>query len=96
MSVNQPVKTLHLVMRGRVQGVWYRDSMRREALHLGVCGWVRNCSDGSVEAMVQGEAEPVDALVSWAHRGPPFARVDQLEIRPGSGSFSGFEVRDTA
>ena len=91
--MSDAVKTLNLVMHGRVQGVWYRDSMRREAEHLGVSGWVRNRSDGSVEAMVQGEAGAVDALVRWAHRGPQLAEVERVEVEPGSGSYAGFEVR---
>lgn len=91
--MSDTIKTLRLVMHGRVQGVWFRDSMRREAEALGVSGWVRNRSDGAVEAMVQGEAGAVDALVRWAHRGPQLAEVERVEVEPGSGSFAGFEVR---
>ncbi len=91
--MNVAVKTLHLVVHGRVQGVWYRDSMRREAEMLGVSGWVRNCSNDTVEAMVQGEAAAVDALVSWAHRGPQLAQVARVEVEAGSGDYVGFEVR---
>lgn len=94
--MNESIKTLHLVMHGRVQGVWFRDSMRREAEALGVSGWVRNRSDGSVEATVQGEAGAVDALVRWTHRGPQLAEVERVEVGPGSGSYAGFEVRGTA
>ena len=94
--MSDTIKTLHLVMYGRVQGVWYRDSMRREAERLGVSGWVRNRSDGAVEAMVQGEAGAVDELVRWAHRGPQLAEVERVEVEPGSGSFAGFEVRSSA
>jgi acylphosphatase len=65
------MKTLRLQILGRVQGVWYRESMRREAVRLGVAGWVRNAPDGSVEAVVQGPDEAVDALIAWAHDGPP-------------------------
>lgn len=86
-------KTLQLVIRGRVQGVWYRDSMRREAQRLEVCGWVRNRGDGAVEAMVQGEAEAVDALLAWARRGPPLAQVERVEVAPGEGCYTGFTVR---
>ncbi|HLP96939.1 MAG TPA: acylphosphatase [Sideroxyarcus sp.] len=86
------MKTLHLVMHGRVQGVWYRDSMRREAEALGVNGWVRNCSDGTVEAMVQGGDDAVDALLLWARRGPQLAEVERVEVEPGSGSYAGFEI----
>jgi len=88
-------KTLHLLVHGRVQGVWFRDSMRREAEALGVRGWVRNRSDGTVEAMLQGAAHAVDALVRWAHRGPLLAEVSRVESAPGSGDFTGFEMRET-
>jgi acylphosphatase len=69
--------------------------MCREAERLGASGWVRNAPDGSVEAMVQGSETAVDALVEWARRGPPQARVDHVEIEPieTNGLFSGFEKR---
>lgn len=94
--MSEDLKTLHLVMHGRVQGVWFRDSMRREAEKLGVNGWVRNCRDGSVEAMVQGDSAAVDSLVAWAHRGPELAQVSRVDQEPASGSFMGFEVRGDA
>lgn len=74
------MKTQRLLIQGRVQGVWFRESMRREAERLGVTGWVRNTPDGAVEAVVQGPAEAVDALIEWARSGPPMARVDGIEI----------------
>lgn len=89
-------KILHLVMHGRVQGVWYRDSMRREAEKLGVHGWCRNRAEGTVEAMVQGEAPAVDALLAWAQRGPELAQVSRVEVTEGSGDFTDFEVRGDA
>ncbi len=82
--------TRHLVITGRVQGVWYRESMRQEAERLGVSGWVRNRRDGSVEAMLQGEEDKVQALIAWAWRGPPAAEVRAIEITEGAGSYSGF------
>jgi acylphosphatase len=90
------MKTLHLVIRGRVQGVWYRESMRIEAEHLGVTGWVRNRRDGDVEAMVQGQELAVEALVRWAWDGPPAARVDDIQMQPGSGEYHAFERWSTA
>ncbi len=87
------MKTLHLQITGRVQGVWYRESMRREAERLGVVGWVRNCSDGSVEAVAQGPAEAVDALVKWAHAGPPQARVERIIQTETEGHYRVFEKR---
>jgi len=86
-------KTLRLSIQGRVQGVFFRDSMRREAQRLGVTGWVRNCSDGSVEAVVHGPSAAVDAMVRWAHRGPERAQVAQVDIAPIDGSYTGFRIR---
>jgi acylphosphatase len=71
----------HLVVRGRVQGVWFRGSMQDEAETLGLAGWVRNRPDGTVEAEVEGAREVVDALIEWARHGPPGARVTNVEVR---------------
>jgi acylphosphatase len=88
--------TRHLVITGLVQGVWYRESLREAADALGVTGWVRNRQDGSVEAMVQGESDRVDALIEWCRRGPPLARVRAVEIGPGEGDFDRFDKLPTA
>ena len=71
-----------VVARGRVQGVWFRESARRRAEGFGVAGWVRNNPDGSVEAELEGSAEDVEVLVSWFGHGPPQARVDTVEVTP--------------
>jgi acylphosphatase len=86
------VKTLRLVIHGRVHGVFFRDSMRREAQRLGITGWVCNRSDGSVEAAVQGEPAAVDAIVRWSHQGPQHAQVARVVIEPDDGSYNSFEV----
>lgn len=83
----------HLVISGRVQGVAYRASMAREAQMLGVSGWVRNRSDGSVEAVVAGTPEQVAAMMNWARHGPPAAQVEHVAVEIGSGAFNGFEQR---
>lgn len=88
--------TLHLLISGRVQGVWYRESMRLEAERLGVNGWVRNRRDGAVEAVVQGQEEAVNALIAWSRQGPTAARVDAVEVTPASGRFTIFERRPTS
>ena len=87
-----------LVIRGRVQGVGYRDAAVQAAFELGVHGWVRNLRDGSVEALVQGHPEAVARFVAWCHRGPPLARVaevasDEVEI---DVALRTFETRATA
>jgi acylphosphatase len=74
--------TLHvqqLRIRGVVQGVYYRKSMVEAAQRLGVQGWVRNRTDGSVEALVAGPQQAVQALIDWSHQGPAAARVDSVE-----------------
>ncbi len=85
--------TLRLAIRGRVQGVWFRESMRREAERLGVRGWVCNRLDGSVEAVLQGPRAAVEALTDWAWRGPEHARVSGVEISQAQGSFAGFDKK---
>lgn len=69
-----------LVIRGRVQGVGYRDAAVQAAFELGVAGWVRNRADGTVEAFVQGNPEAIDRYVAWCRRGPPLARVAEVEV----------------
>ena len=70
----------HVVVRGRVQGVWYRGSMQEEAERAGLAGWVRNRPDGTVEAEIEGEREDVEALIAWTRRGPPGARVSDVVV----------------
>ncbi|MBL8509698.1 acylphosphatase [Chitinimonas sp. JJ19] len=67
-------------IHGRVQGVGYRYAMEDQAQLLGLAGWVRNRLDGTVEAHAQGPADAVQALVDWAHQGPPHAQVSKVEV----------------
>jgi acylphosphatase len=69
-----------VLVSGWVQGVFFRDSCRREAHAAGVAGWVRNRRDGRVEACFEGEPGAVDRMVAWCHHGPPRARVDAVEV----------------
>ena len=87
--------TRHLFISGRVQGVGFRYDMRRKARELGITGWVRNCRDGGVEAMVQGSPEAVEAMIAWARRGPPSAVVSEVRVADGSGTFTEFAALPT-
>ena len=83
-----------VVVRGRVQGVFFRDTTRRQASSRGVAGWVCNRPDGAVEAVFEGEPEAVEALVDFCRRGPRGAdvnRVEEFDEEPEE--LSGFEVR---
>jgi acylphosphatase len=84
--------THRLRITGRVQGVGYRYSMMAEAGRLGVTGWVRNCRDGSVEALVSGSPDQIDALLVWARRGPPAALVEDVAVAPDAGEFASFNA----
>ena len=69
-----------VVVRGRVQGVFYRASCQREAQRLGVAGWARNLDDGRVEVRAEGEPAAVEALVAWCRHGPPRALVTSVDV----------------
>jgi len=87
------VKRLNIF--GRVQGVGFRYRLSDEARRLGVAGWVRNRRGGSVEAMVAGTPEAVEALIAWARVGPPAAQVERVEVGEAEGEFAGFKLRPT-
>ncbi|MEI8406323.1 MULTISPECIES: acylphosphatase [unclassified Kribbella] len=69
-----------VVVHGRVQGVFFRDSCRREARRAGVRGWVRNAPDGTVEALFEGAEEDVERMVEWVRHGPTYARVERVDV----------------
>jgi acylphosphatase len=82
-----------VVIHGRVQGVFFRDSVRRLAAANGVAGWVRNRPDGDVEAVFEGPRNGVDALVQFCETGPPHARVEDIEVTEEQvAGESGFRV----
>jgi acylphosphatase len=85
-----------LVIRGVVQGVGFRYSMAAQARLLGVTGWVRNRRDGSVEAMVAGDAVQVAEMLAWSRIGPAGAAVDEVMMESATGNFSGFDLLPTA
>ena len=90
------LKQLLLVVRGRVQGVYFRASAQREARRLGLTGWVKNRSDGSVEIVAEGEEIAIRELYGWAQKGPSAARVERVETRWRSftGEFPDFRIMD--
>ena len=85
---------VHLIIEGRVQGVWFRESTRREAVSLRLFGWVRNLPDGAVEAIIEGPEDRVKKLVSWCHKGPPAAKVIRVKENreDRQGEFNSFDI----
>lgn len=92
-----PLVARHLMIHGRVQGVWYRAWAVETARQLGLAGWVRNRSNGCVEALVEGEAEVAERFVALAQNGPPAAKVARIDVvEVDVEGLSGFEKRPTA
>ncbi|MGO4281484.1 acylphosphatase [Cupriavidus sp. OV038] len=91
-------ETWHLIAHGRVQGVGYRAACADRAVALGLVGWVRNRTDGTVEVIAQGPRDPLEALRTWMAAGPPAAQVSKVEMTPADdeGPFSGFRWLPTA
>lgn len=89
------MKALHLIIHGRVQGVWFRASTQEAARRLKIKGWVRNTPHGDVEAHIQGDQAAVEQMLGWCYQGPPGARVDGIdvsEVNPDEG-FKAFNIR---
>ena len=85
---------VHVRIRGRVQGVFFRAEARARAESLGIAGWIRNAEDGSVEAAFEGDEERVQSMVGWCRRGPAGARVDDVEVESEEPTGeTGFRVR---
>jgi acylphosphatase len=96
MGRSDPIEAIRVrvVVSGRVQGVWFRDSCREEARALGVRGFVRNRADGAVEAEFEGPEAAVERMIAWCHTGPPRARVDVVNTeRIATIGEPGFRVR---
>ncbi|RLF27691.1 MAG: acylphosphatase [Thermoplasmata archaeon] len=73
-------KRAHVLISGRVQGVWFRGSTKDKAEQLGLHGWVKNTNDGKVEAVFEGEENAINEMIKWCHHGPPLAKVENVEI----------------
>jgi acylphosphatase len=88
------IRAVRVLVRGRVQGVSYRASLRREAAVLGLAGWVRNRPDGSVEFLLQGDSDLVQRVLDWARNGPALAKVTSLDAVDTTADprLTGFEI----
>jgi len=83
-----------VIVHGFVQGVFFRDTVRRQAVSAGVSGWVRNGRDGTVEAVFEGDPDAVERLIAFCHQGPRGARVDRVDIAAEDpGGLTGFSIR---
>ncbi len=93
VSADSAEKKVGLLIRGKVQGVFYRESARQQAAALGLRGYVKNLPSGEVEAEVHGPSGSVETFMAWCRRGPAGARVDAVEERASSGrTFQDFKV----
>ena len=88
-------KRVHVIIVGRVQGVWYRASTKDIAEQLALTGWVRNTDDGNVEAVFEGEEHALEKMISWCYQGPRLARVTDVRVtyEDASGEFPRFVIR---
>jgi len=86
---------VHLLISGRVQGVFFRMHTHKKALELKLTGWVRNIDDGRVESFAEGPQEKLEVFVEWCHRGPPAAKVDQVEAEWQEGEYQYKDFRIT-
>jgi acylphosphatase len=88
------VERRRVIVRGQVQGVFFRAATRERARELGLRGWVRNRADGSVEAVFEGPPGTLDTMLAFCREGPPFARVDGLDVvQEAPEGLQGFDVR---
>ena len=89
------MKRIHVLVEGRVQGVFFRAHMQREARSHGITGWVRNLADGSVEAVLEGRETGLAAMLDWCRQGPPHASVRDVRTseEPYTGDFKEFSIR---
>ncbi len=89
------IARLHVVIEGNVQGVFFRASTREESCKLGLTGWVKNCPDGRVEAIFEGDTDKIDQMIQWYKKGPPGATVSNVETvrEQATGEFDSFTIK---
>ncbi len=95
MQIPSDQTRAHLKIQGRVQGVYFRASTVAQAQRFALTGWVRNCSDGSVEVVVEGSRAAIEGLIAWCRHGPDGARVAQVQIEweQPQNNFAGFTIK---
>jgi len=88
------IRRVHVIVVGRVQGVFFRAYTKDEAVKLGLAGWVKNRPDGSVEALIEGDKTAVERMLRWFHQGSPHSSVEKVQTTEESpvGDSSGFEI----
>jgi acylphosphatase len=86
---------VHVLISGKVQGVWFRASTKQIAKQLGLAGWVRNTPNGCVEAVFEGDEKLIKKIIEWCHRGPPLSKVINVEVKnqESTNGFDGFSIR---
>lgn len=86
---------VHVIISGRVQGVWFRANTKQKAEQLGLTGWIRNTSDGRVEAVFEGEEKIVKEMIQWCRKGPSLAKVENVEVKNQNltDNYDNFSVR---
>lgn len=89
------MKKAHLIIEGKVQGVFFRASAKEQADRLNLAGWVRNIPEGSVEVQVEGKQDNLDDFLDWCHKGPPNALVTNVELKylQPSGDLDSFDIK---
>jgi len=87
--------SVHVLISGRVQGVFFRANTKQQAEILGLSGWVRNTNDGKVEAIFEGEEKFLDEIIKWCHRGPPLSKVENVDVKKQkpTNDFDDFSIR---
>jgi acylphosphatase len=87
---------IQVLIIGRVQGVWFRASTKQQAEKLGLTGWVRNTSEGNVEAVFEGDDNKLDEMIKWCHKGSSLSKVEKVEIKkqtPPTNAYDEFSIR---
>ncbi|KYK22878.1 acylphosphatase [Thermoplasmatales archaeon SG8-52-2] len=89
------ISSVHVLISGRVQGVFFRANTKQQAEMLGLSGWVRNTKDGKVEAIFEGEEEGVDQIIKWCHKGPSLSKVEKVDVKKQvpTNEYDDFSIR---